>query len=203
MMKLYYDPGSCALSPHIVLCEAGLAHEIEKVDLAAGKTESGADFRAIHPLGCVPVLVLDDGQVLTEGGVIVQYLADAAPQNGLIPPAGTMPRYRVLEWLSFVSSELHRRYTPLFDAALSDDYRATVLKRLTHRFDILQKHLSDRAYLTGDTFTVADAYCFTILNWAGYVKVDMGPWPVLRDYCARVAERPRVQQAMRAEGLIA
>lgn len=201
-MKLYYDPASCALSPHIVLCEAGLPHEIEKVDLAAGRTESGADFRAIHPLGCVPVLALDDGQILTEGGVIVQYLADQVPQAGLIPPALTMARYRVLEWLSFVSSELHRRYTPLFDAGLSDDYRATVLKRLHHRFDIVEKHLSERPYLTGDTFSVADAYCFTILNWAEYVNVDMTPWPVLRDYHVRVAQRPGVQEAMRAEGLI-
>ncbi|MDH3232861.1 MAG: glutathione transferase GstA [Alphaproteobacteria bacterium] len=201
-MKLYYDPGSCALSPHIVLCEAGLAHEIEKVDLAAGRTESGADFRAIHPLGCVPVLVLDDGQILTEGGVIVQYLADQVPRVGLIPPVMTMARYRVLEWLSFVSSELHRRYTPLFDSGLGDDYRATVLKRLHHRFDIVETHLSERPYLTGDAFSVADAYCFTILNWAGYVNVDMTPWPVLRDYHARVAARPGVREAMRAEGLI-
>jgi len=202
MMKLYYDPGSCALSPHIVLCEAALRHEIEQVDVAAGRTESGTDFRAIHPLGCVPVLVLNDGQILTEGGVIVQYLADQVPQTGLIPPALTMARYRVLEWLSFVSSELHRRYTPLFDAGLNDEYRATVMKRLAHRFDIVERHLADRQYLMGEAFSVADAYCFTILNWAGYVNVDMGSWPVLCDYRARVAARPAVQEAMRAEGLI-
>jgi glutathione S-transferase len=201
-MKLYYDSGSCALSPHIVLCELGFEFDIEKVDLEAGITERGADFHAINPSGCVPVLVLDDGQILTEGGVIVQYLADAAPEAGLIPPAGTMRRYRVLEWLSFVSAELHRGYTPLFDDTLTEGYRAKVLKRLARRLDIVEQHLNDRQYLSGDEFTVADAYCFTILNWAGYVSVDMSPWPNIQAYQSRVSARPNVQKAMRAEGLI-
>jgi len=188
-MKLYYDPGSCALSPHIVLCEAEYRFEIETVDLEAGRTETGADFLAINPKGYVPVLVLDDGTVLTEGGVIVQYLADQVPEAGLIPPAGTIERIRVLEWLSFVSSELHRGYTPLFDTSLPADYRAKVLKRLGRRFDVVERHLADRSHLVGDRFTVADAYCFTILNWAGTVGVDMAPWPGLVAYhapgCAR------------------
>ncbi len=201
-MKLYYDPGSCALSPHIVLCEAGYDFEIEKVDLAAGKTESGADFTKINPKGYVPVLELDDGQILTEGGVIVQYLADAATAADLIPPAGTIERYQVLEWLSFVSAELHRGFTPLFDASLPEANREAASQRLGHRLDFVDAQLADRPYLTGEKFRVADAYCFVILNWDRYVAIDLSPWSNLLAYRARIAARPKVQEAMRAEGLI-
>ena len=205
-MKLYYDAASCAMSPHIVLCEAGVGHEIERVDLAAGRTASGADFLAINPKGYVPVLVLDDGTVLTEGGVIVQYIADNASDASLIPASGTLARYRVLEWLSFVSAELHRSYTPLFDKSLPDTEQAKAMKRLTRRLDFVEAHMAEahrlgRSYLVGDGFTVADAYCFTILNWAPYVNVDMAPWPALRRYHAEVAARPKVREAMTAEGL--
>ncbi len=201
-MKLYYDSGSCALSPHIVLCEAELPFELEKVDLGNCTTERGVDFGQINPKRLVPVLALDDGQILTEGSVIVQYVADQVPEKNLIPSPGTMERYRVLEWLSFVSAELHRGFTPLFNSRLPKDYKDVVLKRLTERFEFLERHLAGRPYLSGDAFSVADAYCFTILNWAGYVKVDMSPWAELEAYGNRVASRPKVQDAMRAEGLI-
>ena len=201
-MKLFYDAGSCALSPHIVLCELGFDHELEKVDLAAGRTETGTDFRAINPKGYVPVLVLDDGTVLTEGGVIVQWLADQRPEAGLIPPVGSLERVRVQEWLSFVAAELHRSYTPLFDRDLAPDYREKAAAKLAGRLDFVEAHLAGRDYLVGGRFTVADAYCFTILNWAGYVDVDMAPWPSLRAYHGRVRERPAVQRAMAEEGLV-
>lgn len=200
-MKLYYDPGSCALSPHIVLCELGLDHALEKVDLAAQRTETGADFRAINPKGYVPALALDDGTVLTEGGVIVQWLADRRPDSGLLPPAGSLDRVRVQEWLSFVSAELHRSYTPLFEPDLPADMRDRALARLARKLDFVEAHLADRDWLLGEAFTAADAYCFTILNWAPYVDLDMTPWPALRAYHARAKARPAVQQAMAAEGL--
>ncbi|MEQ8701379.1 MAG: glutathione transferase GstA [Bauldia litoralis] len=202
-MKLYYDPASCALSPHIVLREAGLPFELERVDLAAQRTQGGADFGAIKPKGFIPVLELDDGSRLTEGSVIVQYIADLVPEKALIPPAGSFERYRVQEWLSFVSAELHRGQTPLFEKTLAADYEARVRARLGRRFAFLSDRLATCAYLMGEAFTVADAYCFTILNWAPYVKVDHGPWPAILAYRERVAARPAVQAAMRAEGLIA
>ena len=200
-MKLYYDSASCALSPHIVLCELGLDFDLEKVDLAAQRTETGAGFRAINPKGYVPALALDDGTVLTEGGVIVQWLADQRPDAGLLPPFGTLDRYRVQEWLSFVSADMHRNYTPLFDKELPPAVRTKALARLGAKLDYLAAHLADRSYLMGDLFTVADAYCFTILNWASYVDLDMTPWPTLTAYHARVMARPAVQAAMAQEGL--
>lgn len=201
-MKLYYDSASCAMSPHIVLCELGLEFDIEKVDLAAQRTETGADYRAINPKGYVPALALDDGAVLTEGGMIVQWLADQRPEAGLLPPVGTLDRYRVQEWLSFVSADMHRNYTPLFDKDLPPEVRRKALARLGGRLDYLAAHLADRSYLMGDRFTVADAYCFTILNWASYVDLDMTPWPTLIAYHSRVMERPAVQAAMAQEGLL-
>jgi glutathione S-transferase len=201
-MKLYYSPGACSLSPHIVLAESGLPFDLEKVDLSAKKTERGADYWTINPKGYVPALELDDGQVLTEGPAIVQYLADLALQKKLAPPAGTMERYRLQEWLNFISTELHKGFSPLFNPRASDDWKSAARELLGKRIGIVAKQLEGRSYLTGEVFTVADAYLFTILRWAVRVKLDMSPWPVLADYLKRVAARPAVRDVLLAEGLI-
>ena len=198
-MKLYYDVSACSLSPHIVLREAGLEFELEWVDLKSLTTASGADFSRINPKGYVPVLELDNGEILTEGAPMVQYIADLAPATKLIPPVGSIERYRVAEWLTFTSAELHRGFTPLFSSDLPAELRATTLKKLAGRFDFLAEHLAEQQYLIGENFTVADAYCFTILNWSQFVEIDMSPWPVLESYIKRVKARPKVQEAMLAE----
>ena len=201
-MKLYFSPGACSLSPHIVLNEAGYTFTKEKVNLRAHRTESGSELAAVHGKNYVPVLELDDGQRLTEGPAIVQYLADQRPQAGLIPKAGTLERYRVQEWLNFITSELHKTFHPLFHRdTTSADWQKSAEDKLAQWFDWLSPQLSAQPYLTGDTFTVADAYLFTVLNWTRFVKVDLSPWPVLNAYLARVAARPAVQAALKAEGL--
>ena len=201
-MKLYYSPGACSLSPHIVLAESGLAFDLDKVDFHTMKTERGADFSKINPKGYVPVIELDNGQVLTEGSAIVQYLADQVPQKKLAPPAGTMERYRLQEWLNFIATELHKGYSPLFNSKLPDDMRAKSVDRLGARIGIAAKQLEKSSYLMGDAFTVADAYLFTILRWSPRVELDLSPWPVLSGYQKRVAERPAVHAALAAEQLI-
>ena len=201
-MKLYYSPGACSLSPHIVLVESGLGFDLEKVDLAAKKTERGADYWKVNPKGYVPALELDDGQVLTEGPAIVQYLADRVPQKKLAPPAGTMERYRLQEWLNFISTELHKGFSPLFNPKASDDWKSAARELLGRRIAIVAKQLEGKSYAMGTAFTVADAYLFTILRWARHVKLDLSPWPVLPDYLDRVAARPAVHAALAAEGLI-
>lgn len=201
-MKLYFSPAACSLSPHIVLREAGLAFDLEKVDLAKKKTKSGADFLQINPKGQVPVLALDDGDILTEGPVIVQYIADQAPAAKLIPPAGTRERYHLQEWLNFLTSEVHKSFAPLFKPNTPDAYKDIVKENLAGRFEFLNETLEGRSYLTGETFTVADAYCFTLLNWAHFAKIDLGRWPNLKAYVERVAARPKVREAMQAEGLL-
>lgn len=201
-MKLYYTPGACSLSPHIVLCEAGIAHETEKVDLKAKKTESGADYSAINPKGYIPALQLDDGSVVTEGPVIVQYIADQKPGSGLVPAAGTKERYKVQEWLTFIGTELHKQYSPLFNPAFDPATKKFFADKLGGRYAWLDAHLAKNQYLMGDAFCVADAYLFTVLNWAPRVNIDLAQWPNVNAYHARVAARPKVQEAMRAEGLI-
>lgn len=201
-MKLYYSPGACSLSPHIVLREAGLSFEVEKVDLRSKKTESGKDFNTINPKGYVPALQLDDGSILTEGPAIVQYLADKAPQSKLAPANGTMERYRLQELLNFISTELHKGFSPLFNPAYPEDAKKIVVENLARRFDHLSAYLEKGPYLTGEQFTVADAYLFTVLGWTAYVKIDLGKWPVLKAYHERVAGRPNVQAALKAEGLL-
>jgi glutathione S-transferase len=201
-MKLYYSPGACSLSPHIVLREAGLSFDIEKVDLRSKKTESGNDFNAINPKGMVPTLQLDDGSILTEGPAIVQYLADKAPQSKLAPANGTLERYRLQELLNFISTELHKGFTPLFNPAYPEDAKKIVVENLAKRFDHLNAYLEKGPYLTGEQFTVADAYLFTVLGWTAYVKIDLGKWPVLKAYHERVAGRANVQAALKAEGLL-
>lgn len=201
-MKLYYSPGACSLSPHIVLREAGLNFELEKVDLRTKKTESGKDFTTINPKGYVPTLQLDDGSILTEGPAIIQYLADKAPQARLAPANGTLERYRLQELLNFISTELHKGFSPLFNPAYPEEVKKMVRDNLGKRFDGLRTTLEKGPYLTGEQFTVADAYLFTVLGWGQWTGVDLAQWPVLKAYHARVAERPHVQAALKAEGLL-
>lgn len=201
-MKLYYSPGACSLSPHIVLREAGIPFELERVDTKEKKTKSGQDFWTINPKGMVPALVLDDGEVLTEGPAIVQYIADKKPGAGLIPAAGTIQRYRVLEWLNFVAAEIHKSFTPLFKANTPEDYKVIARDNLTTAFALLEKQLGGKQYLMGDSFTVADAYLFVVLNWARLQKIDIAQWPNVKAFRDRVAARPKVHEAMQAEGLI-
>ncbi len=201
-MKLYFAPGACSLSPHIVLREAGLNFDLEQVNNQEKKTKSGTDYWTINPKGQVPVLELDSGDRLTEGPVIVQYLADQRPSAGLIPPNGTMERVRVQEWLNFTTSELHKTYGPIFRPTTPDEYKKISKENLGKRFDWLDKQLAGRAYLMGDRFTVADAYLFTVLRWSPRIEVDLARWPNLNAYVDRVAARPKVREAMQAEGLI-
>jgi glutathione S-transferase len=201
-MKLYYSPGACSLSPHIVLLEAGLPFTMEKVDIKTKKTETGIDYLSINSKGSVPALQLDDGRVLTEGPAIVQYLADQKPDAGLAPRAGTFERYQLMEILNFITSELHKGFGPLFNPKISSDWKASVLQNLDKKFAWLSSFLGHKTYLMGNTFTVADSYLFTILSWSGHVGVDLAPWPVLTAYQTRVAQRPKVEQALRDEGLL-
>jgi glutathione S-transferase len=201
-MKLYYAPGACSLSPHIVAREAGIAIELDKVDLGAHKTAAGKDFTAVNPKGYVPALQLDDGSVLTEGPAIVQYLADQKPATKLAPAAGTMDRYRLQEWLAYIGTELHKNFGPLFNPASSNDVKAAARTNIAKRLGYLNDELAKRSYLVGDAFTVADAYAFTIINWTNFVGIDLKDYPNVAAYSARIAARPKVQEALRAEGLI-
>lgn len=200
-MKLYFSPGACSLATHIALHEAGLPFAAERVDLATKRTAGGADFRAINPKGYVPALQLDGGVVLTEGPALLQYVADQAAPGQLAPVAGTVERYQLIGWLGYISSEVHKNFSPLFNPAASDDAKSGARKALAQRFDFLSQTLQGRDYLM-DQFTVADAFLFTVLGWCGHVNVSLADWPVLQQFVARVGARPAVQQAMRAEGLI-
>ena len=200
-MKLYFAPGACSLSPHIALHEAGLAHTTEKVDLRARKTESGGDFLAVNPKGQVPAFVLDDGATLTEGPAIVQYIADRAPQSGLAPANGTTERYKLQEWLNFISTELHKSFSPLFKPNTPDDYKPIVRETIGQRFAHVDKSLAQKSYLTGDRFTVADGYLFVMLRWADAMKIEIAHLPNLVAFKARVLARPAVQAALKHEGL--
>jgi glutathione S-transferase len=200
-MKLYFAPGACSLSPHIVLEEAGIAAETEQVNNQEKKTKTGKDYWSINPKGQVPALQLDSGEMLTEGPVIVQYLADQKPASGLVPAAGTVERYRVQEWLNFITSELHKSFGPIFRPTTPDAYKTISRENLGKRFDWLDKQLAGKQYLMGDKFTVADAYLFTVLRWSPRVEIDISKWANLKAYVDRVAARPKVQAAMKAEGL--
>jgi glutathione S-transferase len=200
-MKLYYAPGSCSLASRIVACEAGLAIDYDKVDLKHRTTASGRDFIKINPKGYVPALALNDGQVLTEASVVVQFLADQVPQARLIPEPGSLDRYRVQEWLGFISTELHKGFAPLWAPATPDAARRMAVEQLHHRFGYLDRHLEGRPYLMGELFTVADAYGFAVLNWTSFHKIDISAYSRLGAYLRRIAGRPQVQQALKAEGL--
>jgi glutathione S-transferase len=201
-MKLFYASGACSLSPHIVALEAGIDLRLQKVDLKSKTIASEGDYLTINPKGYVPALQLEDGEILTEGPVIVQYLADRKPEKGLAPAAGTLARYRLQEMLGFINSELHKTYSPLFRAETPAETRTERLAHLRKRYAIVEKQLEGRQYLFGDSFSVADAYLFTVTNWAGTVKFDLSPFPNVRAFQARVSARPAVQAAMKAEGLI-
>jgi glutathione S-transferase len=201
-MKLYYSPGACSLSPHIVLLEAGLNFTAEKVDLKTKKTETGADFTKVNSKGAVPALIMEDGKLLTEGAAIVQYVADQKPQSGLAPASGTLERYRLIELLNYIATEIHKGYSPLWNPAITPEAKAAALAALDKKFTFLTAQLGEKPYLLGDTFTVADAYLFTVLSWSSHVGVDLGKWHALTAYLARVGHRPKVQEALKAEGLI-
>jgi glutathione S-transferase len=201
-MKLYFSPGACSLSPHIVLLEAGIAHTLDKVDLRSKLTSTGQDFRAINSKGYVPALETDSGVILTEGPAIVQYLADQAPDKLLAPAPGTVERYQMMSWLNFIGTEIHKNYGPLFSPATSDDVKAYALANLTQRYTYVNRMLEGRDYLGGERFSVADVYLFVVTNWAGHVKFDLSEWPNVQAFQKRIFARPAVQQALRAEGLI-
>jgi len=201
-MKLYFSPGACSLSPHIVLREAGMKFELEQVNNQEKKTKSGTDYWSINGKGQVPVLEFDGGERLTEGPVIVQWIADQNQAADLIPPAGKPERYRVLEWLNFTTSELHKVFAPLFRPTTPDAFKDITKENLAKRFAWIDKHLEGKQYLMGDKFTVADPYMFTVLRWSGRVKVDLSPYKNIAAYMERVQARPKVQEAMKAEGLI-
>ena len=199
-MKLYFSPGACSLSPHIVLLEAGLPFELEQVDLKGSKkTRSGVDFSTINPKGAVPALHLDDGQVLTEGAVIVQYLADHKPESQLAPAAGSMERYRLQEWLNYIASEIHKGFSPLFSKTNSEEMKQAVKTLLAGKFDYLVTQLEGKQFLLSEKFSVADAYLFTVLTWARPVGIDLSKWPVLQGYFERVHSRPAVKAALATE----
>ncbi len=197
-MKLYYSPGACSLSPHIALREAGLAFDAETVDLSSKKTKSGADYRAINPKGAVPALQLDNGQVLTEGSAIVQYIADQKPATKLAPAAGSLERYRLQEWLNYIASEIHKGFSPLFNPKATDEWKQVIKDQLAAKFDYLSKQLQGKDYLMG-AFSVADGYLFTILGWTKHLNIELAKWPVLAQYYERVAARPAVKATLEAE----
>jgi glutathione S-transferase len=201
-MQLYFAPAACSLATHITLREAGLPFELKRADVRTKKLEDGSDFLAINSKGAVPALKLDSGEVLTEGVAIMQYLADQKPDSGLAPKNGTIERYRLQEWLNYVTSEVHKGFSPLWNPTADPAVKQFALDNLTKKFEWLNKQLTGKKYLTGDTFTIADSYLFVVLNWANPLNVDLSKYPAIKDFQARVAARPKVQEAMEAEGLL-
>jgi len=200
-MKLYYAPGACSLAPHIVAREAGLPVTLERVDLSTRRTASGVNYLAVNPKGYVPAITMADGSVLTEAGAIIQYLADQQPASGLAPANGSPERYRLIEWITFISSEIHKGFGPLWNPAAPEAMKAATKEKLAARFAYLDETLATRPFLMGDTFTIADAYLFTVVNWSHFHHVDLSPFPHLRAFQSRVAARPKVQEALDVEGL--
>lgn len=201
-MKLYFSPGAGSLASHIAFREAGFPLDLEKVDLEKQQTAGGEDYSKVNPNGYVPAVKLDDGQILTEGPAILQYIADQNPGSGLAPANGTAERYRLIEWLNFISTEIHKTFSPLFNPSLTPEWRKNQLELLDRRLGFLVEKLQGKPYLMGDKFTVADAYLFTNLGWMHHLRLDMEKWPTLKEYMARVGARPAVKEAMKAEGLI-
>ena len=201
-MKLYFSPGACSLSPHIVLHESGLAFQAIAAPTKTKKLPDGSDYLAINPRGYVPLLELDDGQRMTEGPAIVQYIADQVPAKNLAPANGTMARYRLQEWLTFIGTELHKGFSPLFNPAANDDFKAFSKDKLKSRLAWVNEQLEGKAYLLGDAFSVADAYLFVVTNWTKPMAIDLSPYPNVVAFRERVAARPAVQAAMKAEGLL-
>lgn len=200
-MKLYYSPGACSLAIHIDLREAGMNFSLEKVDLRGGKY-AGGDFSKVNPKGYVPALELDNGEVLTEGVAIAQYIAEKKPDSGLLPAAGTMERVRCLEWMTYISSEIHKTFSPLWKPDITEDAKAKAVDYLGKRVAYANQALQGKDYLLGSKFTIADAYLFTVMGWASILKLDTSAWPNVNAFLERVAKRPKVQEAMKAEGLL-
>ena len=201
-MKLYYTPGACSLSPHIALLEAGLPYDLVKVDLRAKKLENGDDFLKVNPKGQVPVLALDSGELVTEGPVIIQMIADRAAEKNLAPARDSTDRYKMLEWLNFITTELHKSFGPMFSPVLADEAKAFFKDRVMGKFRYVESQIAGRDYLMGSQFTVADGYLFTMLSWADRLKFDLSEMPNLLAYKARVGARPKVQEALTKEGLL-
>lgn len=201
-MKLYYSPGACSLASHISLRETGLPFDIDQFIASTGKTASGEDFKQVNPKGYVPTIRMDDGSILTEGAAILQYIADQNPASSLAPKAGTMERYRLQEWLTFIGTEIHKTFSPLFSKTVSPEARDRAHDLLTRRLGYVETQLANRPYLMGDSFTVADAYLFVVVRWSNRVGFDLAKFPRIQEYLARISARPSVQAAMKAEGLI-
>ncbi len=201
-MKLYYSPGACSLASHIALHETGLPFEIDRLIKTTKMTAGGEDFMQINPKGYVPTIKLDDGSILTEGAAVLQYIADQKPESGLAPKCGTMERYRLQEWLTFISSEIHKSFSPFFNKDATEEVKTNSRNHLIKRLAYVETQLANNPYLMGDHFTVADAYMFVVVNWSNHVGFDLGPFPKIQEYLARIAVRPAVQAAMKAEGLI-
>jgi glutathione S-transferase len=200
-MKLYYSPGACSLSPHIVLREAGLAFEPVMAPTKTHKLPDGTDYYTVNPLGYVPMLELDDGTRLREGPAIVQYIADQVPAKNLAPANGTLPRYRLQEWLTFIGTEIHKSFSPLFNPAMPEEGKQIYRERLANRFDFVNRELEGKDYVMGDTFTVADAYLYTVTRWTKPMQIDISRFANLVAHNARVEARPAVQEALKAEKL--
>ena len=201
-MKLFYSPGVCSLAPHIMLEEAGLKHELVKTDIRAKTVDGGGDYKKTNPLGYVPALALDDGTILTEGPAISQYIADKAPEKKLAPANGTLDRYKMQGWLNFVSTEMHKGFSPLFNPAMPEEAKKLARERLETRFAHLEAHFAKHEYLMGKQFTAPDAYCFTVLRWTVPQKIDLAKYPHVIAFMKRVEARPGVQRALKAEGLL-
>jgi glutathione S-transferase len=201
-MKLYYFPAACSQASNIALREAGLQFELVKVDRRSRKASDGLDFNEVNPKGYVPTLTLDNGEVLTENVAVLQYIADRNPSAKLAPPAGTLERYRLVEWLALINSEIHKSFSPLFRDDASEEVKQYARKNLSVRLGYLDRALGNKTFLMGEQFTVADAYLFTVLSWAGFVKLDIGQWPQLKRYVERIGARPHVVEALKAEGLV-
>jgi glutathione S-transferase len=201
-MKLFYSPGACSVSPHIVLRESGLKFDIERVNLAEKKTEKGADYKAINPKGYVPALLLDNGELLTEAAVVVQYIADQAPDKKLAPPLGSIERYHLSEWLNFIATELHKSFGPFFKPDTPEATKQSFRERLMLRLGYVEKQLEGKEYLAGNQFTIADAYLFTVLRWTDRINFDLSSFPAIQEYRKRVAARPAVNETLKVEGLI-
>ena len=201
-MKLYYSPGACSMAPHIVATEAGLKLDLVKVDIPNKKTADGADFWAVNPKGYVPALQLDSGEVLTEVGVIIQYLADQKPESGLLAKAGSMERYHQMEAINFAATEVHKQLGALFNPKMTPEMREVQMGVIERRFNPLEKSLAGKQFIMGDKFTVADAYLFNVLTWTNPLKIDLAKWPNIQAYMGRVGARPKVQETLKAEGLV-
>jgi glutathione S-transferase len=200
-MKLYYSPGACSLSPHIVMREAGLAFEPVMAPTKTHKLPDGTDYYTINPLGYVPMLELDDGTRLREGPAIVQYIADQVPNKNLAPAAGTLPRYRLQEWLTFIGTEIHKSFSPLFNPNMPEEGKKIYRERLANRFGFVDKELAGKQYVMGDHFTVADAYLYTVTRWSKPMAIDLASFPHLVAHNERVNARPAVQEALKVEKL--